>query len=297
MSTHGDETWTVLRLLTWTKEYLARAELDSPRLAAEVLLAHVLGCERIDLYARFDTQPGPGPLAAFRSLVRRAKDHEPIAYLVGEKEFYSLKFKVTPAVLIPRPESELLVSEAVTHLRSLGRAATAWDACTGSGCVAVAVASEAPQATALATDISDAAVAVAAENVARHGLAERVRCRVADALALPADAEDLRPFDAITANPPYVREGEAVAPSVAHEPREALYAGADGLGCIRPIVRDAAALLRPDGLMAVEFGERMADDVRDLIAAAGAFAEPRILRDHQGIERIAVARCLGDEPH
>jgi len=276
--------------LQWTQRYLAEKGLEEARLSAEVLLAHVLGCKRIDLYTRFDFEPPADKLEAFRRLIRRAGRHEPVAYLVGEKEFYSLPFRVTPAVLIPRPETELLVSEAVSHLREVKSACTAWDVCTGSGCVGVAIAVNVPQATVLATDISPEAVDLAELNAGRHGVAGRVRCRSADLLSLPRDCEDLRPFDAITANPPYVAEGQPIGESVRYEPASALRAGPDGLEVIRPIIRTAPRWLRTGGLLAIEFGCGQAQAVWDLLKRERRLVEPRLLRDHRGVERVATAR-------
>ena len=289
MTNQPADPWTVLKLLNWTKEHLARAGVEDPRLAAEVLLAHAMGCERIMLYARFDCQPNPEQLSTFRSLVRRAAAYEPIAYLTGDKEFYSLRFKVTPDVLVPRAETEILVTEALVHLRRLGRDGVLWDVCTGSGCVGIAAASQAPGLSVLATDISPGVIAVAAENAASHKLGDRVRCRVADLLTLPADCRDLKDFDVITGNPPYVATNQMVSETVKHEPAIALYGGRDGLDFIRRVVRGAPAFLRPGGALILEFGFGQADDVRDLLLATGGFAEPRILRDHQTIERDLVA--------
>ncbi|HUT61122.1 MAG TPA: peptide chain release factor N(5)-glutamine methyltransferase [Phycisphaerae bacterium] len=289
MSAQRPARWTVLRLLDWTKEHLARAGVEAPRLAAEVLLAHALGCRRIDVYTRFEYEPSQAERARFRELIVRAARHEPIAYLVGEKEFYSLRFKITPDVLVPRPETELLVAEAVAYLGGLSRPARMWDACTGSGCVAIAVAAQVPDVHVLATDISEPAVAVAAENAAAHSVTDRVLCRVANLLALPEDLNDWTNLDTITANPPYVADGAEVAVEVLHEPALALRAGPDGLDCIRAIVRDAPSHLRPGGALIMEFGYDQADAVRQLIIDTGAFDEPKIVRDHQHIERCAVA--------
>ena len=295
-SFHMDDTspqqadqWTVLRLLNWTKDFFERSGVDSPWLAAEVLLAHCIGSQRIELYARFDYQPDPAQLKAYRQWVKRAGAREPVAYLVGHKEFYSLKFTVTPDVLIPRPETEMLVSEAISHLKQLGAASEVWDVCTGSGCVGIAIASQVKNASVLATDISGEAIAVAKQNAEAHSLAERVHCCVADLLTLPADAPMSGPFDVITANPPYVAEDDEVAPEVKHEPQLALIAAEGGLACIRKIVAAAASFIKPGGLLAMEFGCGQASDVRDLIVATGEFEEPRILRDHQEIERAAIA--------
>ena len=284
-----DQPWTVLRLINWTKDYFVRAGISDARLAAEMLLAHVLKCRRIELYTRFEYLPTPDELKAYRELIARAKQHEPVAYLVGEKEFYSLPMKVTGEVLVPRPETEALVSEAVGYLRTLGRPGRVWDVCTGSGCVAVAIAWQAKDAAVLATDVSPTAIEVAAQNVAAHKVGDRVRCRQADLLSLPPDCEDWRQCDVMTANPPYIGQGDPVAEEVRHEPPVALFAGPEGLDLIRPLVAGAGAFLAAGGKFVMEFGFTQADAVRDLIVATGAFAEPKILRDHQEIERVAVA--------
>ena len=289
--TDAPRPWTVLRLLDWTQGYFARADVEEPRLSAEVLLACTLGCERVQLYTRSDHPVAADRLTVYRDFVRRAAAGEPVAYLTGRKEFYSLPLKVTPDVLVPRPETELLVDAALAFVKPAG-GGRMWDVCTGSGCVAIATAAQVPDLTVLATDISPEAVAVAGANTTEHGLGERVRCRQADLLALPDDCQVLAPFEVITANPPYVAEGDEVGPSVRYEPAEALLAGADGLAAIRPLVGGAADWLSDKGLLILEFGCGQADAVRDLIVAAGRFAEPAILRDHQSIERAAVARRI-----
>lgn len=289
MSSQATEPWTVLRLLNWTKAHFAGREVDEPRLAAEVLLADAMGCKRIELYARYDHVPPAAVLDAFRANVRRAVAHEPIAYLVGTKEFYSLPFVVTPAVLIPRPESEMLVEKAEEHLSGLGRPGRLWDACTGSGCVAIAAARQVETLEVLATDISPEAVEVAAGNARRLGVAQRVRCLVADGLELPDAAAELAPFDVITANPPYVRADEPVAPCVRHEPEVALYGGADGFRVLGAIIDRAGDRLAPEGALLLEFGIDQADEVRDRLLATGQFYEPEIYADLRGLERICKA--------
>lgn len=284
--------WTVLKLLDWTRAYLERAGVDAPRLGAETLLAHVLGCQRIDLYARFDSTPTSQQLAAYREFVRRVGEHEPVAYLVGEKEFYSLTFRVTPAVLIPRPETEILVSEAVNHLQGLGRPGVMWDVCTGSGCVAIATAMQLDDLTGLATDVSEGAVAVARENAERHGVTDRLRFRVADLLNKPADCQDLPAFDVITANPPYVTNGEPIAESVKREPAEALRGGPNGLDVIRPLIAAAPDHLNIGGVLILEFGFLQDEAVCDLLDAVEQFDDPRVIRDHQDLDRAVVVTRL-----
>jgi len=288
MPADATEPWTVLKLLDWTRQRFEKSYIESPRLAAEVLLAHAMTCQRVMLYARYDYQPTEQELAVFRELVKRACDYQPIAYLVGYKEFYSLRLKVSPDVLIPRADTEMLVAEAVAHLRSLGRAGVMWDVGTGCGCVAVATAANVPDVTVLATDISEAAVAVAAQNAADHGLADRVRCRQADMLNLPDDCADLGAFDVITANLPYVADNETISRTVRHEPGIAVHGGPEGMDFLRPLIAGAPQLLASGGKLILEFGFGQPDMVRDVIARTAGLAEPRILCDHQGIERTAV---------
>jgi len=289
MSQPPETQWHVLNLLNWTRGYLSRAGLDSPRLSAELLLAHCMRCDRIDLYTRHDYQPTDVELGEFRRLVLRAAAHEPVAYLIGRKEFYSLPFRVTQDVLIPRPETELLAGEAISHLRSLGRPGTMWDVCTGCGAVAVAVAWQLEDISVLATDVSAAAIAVAEQNAKANGVGGRVRFVRADLLDLTEDQAAPKTFDIITANPPYVADDDEVAEEVRYEPAVALRAGEDGLDFIRRIVAGAPAFLAAGGVLAMEFGCGQADAVRDLLVAGGRFEEPRILRDHQNIERVALA--------
>lgn len=281
-----------MRLIEWTRGYLARAGVDEPRLAGELLLADVLGCPRIRLYAQHDRVVGPEYLAKFRQAIRRAAGGEPIAYIRGFKEFYSLTFKVTPDVLIPCPETELLVSAALEFVRGAGGTVRLWDACTGSGCVAVAAAHYAPGLSVLATDVSEAALSVAAENARLHGVADRVRLAQADLLELPEPLRGEGEFDVITANPPYVSDEEmqVLSAPVLRQPEMALRAGPTGLEFIQRIVRDAPARLRAGGLLAMEIGMGQADAVYQLLAAAGRYQDMRFLKDHAGIPRTAVAQ-------
>ncbi|MCE5278259.1 MAG: peptide chain release factor N(5)-glutamine methyltransferase [Planctomycetaceae bacterium] len=283
------QPWTVLRLLNWTKDYFTRAGLDSPRLSAEVLLGHVLACKRIELYARYEYLPTADELAAFRALVKRAGEHEPIAYLIGRKEFYSLDFIVTPDVLIPRPETEIVVDQALGHIKSLGRDACLWDVCTGCGCIAVAVAANAPQASVLATDLSAAAVAVAARNATAHKVSDRVTTLTADLLALPPEWNGPRTFDVITANPPYVTDSAELSAAVQREPAMALYGGAEGLDLIERLVAAAPGALASGGMLAMEIGYDQRDAVTAIISDVGAFGEPRFITDLQNHPRVAVA--------
>jgi len=180
--------WTIGRLLSWTTDYLRKNGIDEPRLATEVLLAHAAGCRRIELYTRFEGRLTDEQTSRFREWVRRAAAQEPIAYLVGQREFFSLPFTVTPDVLIPRPETESLVERAVDHCTQAGlQAPKILDVGTGSGCIVVSLLTQMRQAVAVGSQVSEAALAVARTNAARHGVADRVTFVQADRLAIPAE--------------------------------------------------------------------------------------------------------------
>ena len=285
-----DEVWTIKRLLEWTREHFEKCKVESPRLCAEVLLADALGSQRLELYARFDQQPDDQQRAKFRESVHRCATGEPMSYIVGKKEFYSLCLTVSPDVLIPRSETELLVDQAVDYLRKIDAAATVWDVCTGSGCVALGIAKNAPNAHVLATDISPQAVAIAAKNTIDLGLDSRVVCQQADLLKLPQEWESQHggTFDVITANPPYVCNNDPLGATVEYEPKLALFAGNDGLDVLKPLIAGVAGFLKPGGMFCVEFGYKHADTIHELIVATDSLEVPTIVKDHQNIPRIAV---------
>ncbi|MFO0972782.1 MAG: peptide chain release factor N(5)-glutamine methyltransferase [Phycisphaerae bacterium] len=273
MTTVPAEVWTIGRLLSWTQQFLAARSVDEPRLATELLLAHALGCRKIDLYTRFADVPPDAARDAFRELVRRAADHAPIAYLVGHKEFYGIDLCVSPAVLIPRPETERLVEHAVTLVRQRGaESCTALDIGTGSGCIALALARLLPGAAVVATDTSADALAVARDNAARLALTERVHFALADACDLPAELRPAGGFDLILSNPPYIAEPlrDTLPANVRdYEPHAALFGGPDGLAVMRRIAAGAAPLLAPAGRMMIEIADGQAAAARDCFAAAG----------------------------
>jgi len=271
-------------LLAAAAPRLAVAGIDSARLDAELLLAHALGLDRTRLYARLRDAVADDAAARFAALLMRRARREPVAYLTGEQEFWSLPFEVGPAVLIPRPETELLVELA-------GRLApppvAILDVGTGSGCIAVALARELEAARITATDLSPDALAVARRNAARHGVAARLSFVAGDVYAgLPAAAR----FDLIASNPPYLAPGDAVSPELAFEPGAALWAGADGLDVIRRLLAGAPPRLRPGGHLLVEIGAAQAEPVRALAQASG-LAEARVVADLAGLPRVLVARA------
>jgi release factor glutamine methyltransferase len=265
---------------------LAAAGLPEPRAAAEVLLAHALGTTRAGLVATAHDAMPAGAAGPFAALVARARAREPVHYLVGEREFWSLPFAVDARVLVPRPESELVVD---TALRVAPRARRILDVGTGSGAIAAALRRERPAARVWASDRDPGALAVARANLARH--APDVALVRADLLAA------FRPesFDLVVSNPPYVPEAEiaALAPEVRHEPRLALAGGRDGLAVLRALVRAAPRVLGAGGWLVVECGAGQAPALRDMVTEDGRWEAPVVVRDAAGIERVLAAAVAG----
>lgn len=287
MTTAAKEAWTTRKLLDWLRSALKDKGIDDARLCAELLVAHVIGCQRLRLYMEADRPATPEELTRLRDLAKRALNHEPVQYLVGEWSFYGITLNTDKRALIPRPESQTLVDEAVNAIKDIeGRPPLVADACTGSGCIAIAIASQAPTAIVHACDIDTDALALAAENIGRTNLAERVTTFEGDLLAALPGGE---PYDAIVANPPYIPddEWEAVAPNVKdHEPTHALRGGADGLDLVRPLITQAADCLRSGGLLAIEIATARAEDALLLLAADDRYRDATIVRDFAGRPRV-----------
>ena len=287
------EAWTIGRLLNWTTKYLGDQGADSPRLDAEVLLAEARGCKRIELYTSFDEVAAESVRTTFRDLVRRRAEGMPDAYLVGRREFYSMNFRVTPDVLIPRPETELLV----IHLLDLAKAISAdgaslevADIGTGSGIIAICAAKNLREARVTAVDISPAALQVAQSNAAEHGVADRMAFVESDLFAaVPPDAR----FDIVASNPPYVTadEMDQLEPTVRdYEPRTALQAGPSGTAIIERLIPEAAGRLKPGGWLLMEIGHQQGPVVQELLQADGRFDEISLTKDLAGQMRLAQAR-------
>ena len=288
------ETWTVGRLLAWTADYLKKSGSPSARLDAEVLLSAARNCERIALYTAFEEVVPDDVRATFRELVKRRAAGTPVAYLVGKKEFYSLSFAVTPDVLIPRPETEHLVVAAVDLLATLPADAglLVADVGTGSGAIAVSLAKHAANAKVVATDISPAALAVARQNAASHGVGERIEFLEMDLLE-KVSAE--RNFDLVVSNPPYIglKEEAALAPQVRdHEPRVALFAGHEGTEIIARLIPQAAERLKAGGYLLMEVSPLIANAVVELVGQAKTFEPATILKDLAGLARVIQAKRL-----
>lgn len=278
------EVWTVLRILEWTTGYFREQGIESGRLDAELLLANVLDLDRVGLYLHFDRPLNREELDAYRQLVKRRAEREPVAYILGETEFWSLTFRVTPNVLVPRPDTEILVEESLKYCPGACRIL---DIGLGSGAIAVALAHENREAFVAGIDISPAAVVLAQENANRNDVADRVDFSVADLADFSGG-----PYDLIVSNPPYIPHGDlaGLMPDVRnYEPVEALDGGPDGLGAYRSILRRAPEQLTENGWLLVEIGVGQAEDVARLFTGAG-FTDIEIRNDYGGIPRVIAGR-------
>lgn len=287
--------WTILSILKWTTSYFTSHNIENPRASAEVLLAHVLGVKRIDLYIRYDQPLIPDELSRFKTVIRRRMRREPVAYIMGEKEFWSMPMAVTPDVLIPRPETECLVETALALLSPSG-GKTEWpgppprilELGTGSGAVALALASELKTAVLMASDRSEKAIGVARQNARRLDLDRRVHLFCGDWFAC-MHAPVWR-FDMILSNPPYIPTAEIdrlQAEVSGYEPRGALDGGIDGLAAIRIIIDRAPDYLRPGGHLLLEIGHDQKAGVEKIVALSNHYAQLDVVRDYGGHDRVA----------
>ncbi len=294
----SEEVWTIGRLLNWTKDYLAKRGVASPRLDAEVLLAEAVGCARIGLYTRFEEVPAEDVRTRFKEMLRRRAEGEPVAYLVGKKEFYSEEFEVTSAVLIPRPETEFLVVGLLDAAKTLSAgAAGAYRLCdlgTGSGILAIIAAMNLKNSTVDAVDISPEALEVAAKNVRKHEakIGERVRLLQGDLFGPLAGNEGA--YDFVLTNPPYVAETETcreLAEDVyRYEPRVALFGGREGTEIIARILEGSRTFLKPGGFLLLELSPMIHARTVEMVAQTPGLEYVRTIFDLEKRERILVAR-------
>lgn len=286
----AEQPWTVARLLEWTTAHFASKKTDSPRLEAEILLAQAMGCKRIELYVRHEEIPGDEVRDRFRGLVRRKALGEPVAYLVGYKEFYSLSFRVSPAVLIPRPDTETLVDQALSELKSKASPTPRLlDLGTGSGCLAIVLAKLLPTLGVIAVDLFQPALDLARLNAQTHKVGDRIQFLLGDLFCPLKPAEC---FDLIVSNPPYIPTADIanLESSVRDfEPKSALDGGADGLDFYRRILRDASSRLNPGGSLMMEVGFDQAQSVLALARGRG-FEQVTTVPDRNRIPRVIVAK-------
>ena len=284
------EPWTIKRLLDWTAEHFEKRDTDNPRLRAEVLLAEALDCPRIELYTQFATVPSGDSLKNFRSWVKRHAAGEPVAYLVGSKEFYSLKFSVDTNVLIPRPETEHVIIEAIEAVKSLGLSVPRIaDVGTGSGCIAVTLATQLPASQICAIDLSRAALDVAQRNANDHNVGANIQIIESDLFAAVPDQQ----FDLVVSNPPYIGTAEqsTVADSVRDfEPHVALFAGQEGMDVIRRLVASSVERLSENGYLIVEISPFILERCQALIRETSGLEWVKLVNDYSGHARVLVAR-------
>jgi len=281
------ETWTILKLLEWSTQYFRDKKIESARLDAELLLGHILGLSRVQLYTQFDRLLNSEELQRYKILFKRRSEREPLAYLLGKKEFFSMEFEVSPDVLIPRPETELLVEEAIQYaMKSQTGSADLHilDLGTGSGCIAIALAKKFSQASITALDISEAALTWAQKNAKKHGVEKQIRFIKTDFLEfLPESAL----YDLILSNPPYIATLEIpnLAPELRFEPNAALDGGADGLQFYRKLLPWAFKNLQKKGQAYFEMGDKQAKALEELATNTG-FQKISILKDYAGNPRV-----------
>jgi release factor glutamine methyltransferase len=275
--------WTVLEVIRWTVARFTERDLATPRLDAELLVAHALGLPRVQLYVQYDRPLVPDELAAIRALIKRRQAGESVAYLVGKKEFWGLEFTVDARVLVPRPDTETLIEEARERLAGAAvESLRVADVGTGSGAIALTLAKLFPAASVFAVDVSPGALEVARSNGERLGLAVTfLEGDLAEPLAGKA------PFSLVVANLPYIPSGElaALPAEVRVEPSLALDGGPDGLALVRRLVADAPPLLGPGGVLALEIGAGQAAATAELLGGAG-FTDVQTRRDLGGVERV-----------
>lgn len=291
------EAWTVRRILEWTTGYLKEHGSASPRLDAEVLLAHARGCSRIQLYTAFDEVLTDAVRGKMRELVKRRAGAEPVAYLVGYREFFSSRFRVTPGVFIPRPETETLVIQALDRLKGIA-SPKVLDLCTGSGCVAISIARSLAAAHVTAVELDLATLEIARQNAIDLGVSDRIEFLQGDlfaALASDKARVGLRPFDVIVSNPPYITSAEipTLQRDVSqHEPHLALDGGPEGLDIIRPLIKQSPDHLPPGGWLLFEISNDQGEAVRRLLEADGRYTSITIVADSAGLPRVACGRVV-----
>lgn len=280
--------WNIGALLNWTESYFREQKLDSPRLDAQVLLAHAINCGRTDLYVRFDVEPTAEQRTKFREMVKARATGMPVAYLVGTKEFYLLPFIVSPAVLIPRPATETLVVAALEVIKPFPTPRVL-DIGTGSGCIAVTIAAQNKAANTVAVDVSPDALSIARRNAEKHNVADRITFTESDLFtAVDSDTK----FDAIISNPPYIPTAklpELMKDVKDHEPAVALDGGADGFAVIDRIVKQASDYLNPGGSLLIEVGIGQADVAAQKCGTAG-YGDVKIRKDADGVARVVSGR-------
>ena len=281
--------WTIIKLVQWATTYFDTHEIDSPRTTAEILLSHVLNSRRIDLYLRYDQPLTTDELQRFKALIKRRINHEPVAYILGHKEFWSMELCVSQNVLIPRPETECLVEKSLEILTAdvNVKPKVILELGTGCGAVILSLASENPRHAYWATDISINAIRIARQNALQHNLDGKIQFVTGDWFA-PLGSKT-GAFDLIVSNPPYIKSGDLVRlqPEIqGYEPLQALDGAADGLHCLRHIICSAYCFLKPGGALILEIGHDQKSSLEQIIDECDEYERVRFYKDYSGYDRI-----------
>jgi release factor glutamine methyltransferase len=281
--------WTIMKLVQWATTYFDTHDIDSPRATAEILLSHVLNTRRIDLYLRYDQPLTPDELERFKVLIKRRMNREPVAYILGCKEFWSMGLHITRDVLIPRPETECLVEKSLGMLAvdANMKSKLILELGTGCGAVILALASENPRHSYWATDISINAIRIARQNAMQNDLNGKIHFIAGDWFAPLGSKTGV--FDLIVSNPPYIKSGDLVQlqPEIhAYEPLLALDGAADGLHCLRHIIQSAYRFLKPAGALILEIGHDQKASLKQMIAECGEYEGVSFYQDYSGYDRI-----------
>ena len=292
-SVPSSRRWTITKIIQWGTSYFKTHAIDSPRLTAEILLAHALQCERLDLYLNYDQPLLAAELSAFKILIKRRINYEPVAYILGTKEFWSLDIEVTRDVLIPRPETECLVEAALEVLSQdfSPSSKRVLDLGTGSGAIVLALSHQHPGHVYFASDLSVKAAELARKNAKRHKLSKHVHLVVGDWFA-PMNPVTSG-FDMIVSNPPYIpshRISELQAEIYRYEPVAALDGDTDGLACYKKIIGSAHLYLKSGGVMLLEIGHDQKDDVQRIVFECGQYEDIRFKKDYSGYDRVVSMR-------
>ena len=286
--------WTILKILKWTTSYFKSHHIDSPRLTAEIFLAHVLDVKRIDLYLRFDQPLSVHELGEFKKLIRRRVGREPVAYITGHREFFGINFDVTPEVLIPRPETEFLVEEALKKIPDNSISLKQiFDIGTGSGAIIVSLAANRPGHYYFASDKSETAVTIASKNATKNGLKDKISFFAGDLFS--SLHENSGQFDMILSNPPYIEQAQiaALEPEVSQfEPVSALDGGVDGLAIIRLIIQSASGFLKQNGVLMLEIGYDQRENVERIVRESGNYFGIEFIKDYAGYDRVVVMQRI-----
>lgn len=296
-TTSEPAVWRIVDLIQWGSEYFTKNRIQQPRLSMELIIGKILEIKRLDLYLQFDRPLDAGQLAKVKELVQKRVKHVPIQYLLGQWDFYGLPFSVSEHVLIPRPETEILVESVLKALKKDGINASTYglDLGTGSGNIAIAMMAQLPESRCIAVDISLEALGQARLNAEKNGVSEKIEFRQGDWFEALGATSEARLLDWIVSNPPYIASGEwASLPDEVrlYEPKLALLAGEKGLDCLEAIVAGAAMRLKAGGWLALEIGEGQAPAVRALLDSSGAFGFSEAVKDNNGTDRIILAKAV-----